>query len=486
MSHAAVCAQSLRRHGRALAVLLFLLSVPVAYALFPLPEPVLVPPARIVPFHVVVELFAVIVAMLVFAVGFHVLDTQRGVASLLLACAFLAVGVLDLLHTLVYPGMPGFVDADSHQTLILWLAARLMAALALLAYFLLPVVPVRKGSRYGLLAAVLLLLGLIIWVGLARPEWVPTTHIPGEGLTPFKIAVEWVVIAMHVATLVIILWRWPGLVDRKVNLLAAALVLSIASGLFFTLYTELSDTLFVFGHVYKVMAYLLIFRGMFLESVREPVRRLEEARELLRQREARIQHEATHDSLTGLPNRRLFLDRLEQAMARVERNGGRIAVLLLDLDNFKEANDRMGHIAGDGLLRELAGRLQGALRRSDTVARFGGDEFVLLLGGIQSEEEAAGVAAKILAVVGEPYTIEHDGTCVPFASSASIGVALYPDHGHDADALLRHADEAMYSVKKEGRNGWRVHACGTVPAGEGTSALPGKTGGGVDFEQRLV
>ncbi|MFO8151323.1 MAG: sensor domain-containing diguanylate cyclase [Trueperaceae bacterium] len=167
---------------------------------------------------------------------------------------------------------------------------------------------------------------------------------------------------------------------------------------------------------------------------------------------ARFERLATHDALTELPNRRLFLDRLGQALAAAGRKGRRVALLFIDLDGFKQVNDRHGHEVGDTLLRQVAARMAASLRAEDTIARLGGDEFGALLIDVQQEEEdAVVVARKLLAAVAAAPAAVGIATEV----GASIGVAFFPDDGKDADALLRAADDAMYRVKSAGKLGVR-------------------------------
>lgn len=164
--------------------------------------------------------------------------------------------------------------------------------------------------------------------------------------------------------------------------------------------------------------------------------------------EARIAWLATHDSLTGLPNRSLLTDRLSGTLVSSRRYQRRFCLLFLDLDYFKEVNDRMGHLAGDALLVESSRRMLACLRASDTLARHGGDEFVALLPETGSIEAARSVAEKIRAALSEPFSIEGRTARI----SASIGIVLCPDHGEDFDTLLSRADEAMYAAKAQGRN----------------------------------
>ncbi|HEV3464820.1 MAG TPA: EAL domain-containing protein [Actinomycetota bacterium] len=165
-------------------------------------------------------------------------------------------------------------------------------------------------------------------------------------------------------------------------------------------------------------------------------------RRLLRQAAA-SSHQALHDALTGLPNRELFADRVGQAIRAADRELQPAALLLLDLDRFKDVNDTLGHHHGDQLLREVGTRLQGALRQVDTVARLGGDEFAVLVPGATAEGAAA-VADKLRTALHAPLTL--DGVTLDL--DASIGIAVYPDHGNDTAELLQHADVAMYAAKQ--------------------------------------
>jgi len=164
--------------------------------------------------------------------------------------------------------------------------------------------------------------------------------------------------------------------------------------------------------------------------------------------EARIAWLATHDSLTGLPNRSLLVERLNRTLASAKRYRRRFCLLFIDLDHFKEVNDRMGHHAGDEVLIEASRRMLACLRAADTLARHGGDEFVALLPETGSIEAACAVAEKIRLRLGEPFTLEQGQAQI----SASLGVVMCPDHGDDFDTLVARADQAMYAAKAAGRN----------------------------------
>ena len=162
-------------------------------------------------------------------------------------------------------------------------------------------------------------------------------------------------------------------------------------------------------------------------------------------------HQANHDSLTGLPNRQLLFDRLNQAIAYVDRNSNMLALMLIDLDSFKPINDTLGHIAGDALLKEVAGRLQACLRKYDTVARFGGDEFVLIVNDMPDIHDIVRFADKVLDMFQRPFDILGKPVC----ATASIGIAIYPLQSTSTDSLLKMADTAMYQAKSDGGNVYR-------------------------------
>jgi diguanylate cyclase (GGDEF)-like protein/PAS domain S-box-containing protein len=175
--------------------------------------------------------------------------------------------------------------------------------------------------------------------------------------------------------------------------------------------------------------------------------------------EARVQYLATHDELTGLPNRTLFGELLQHAIDAAKRHDRRCAVLFIDLDRFKIVNDSLGHEAGDLLLQEVATRLRRCIGDSDVVARLGGDEFVVLLNEIQDVEAAADTAKRVLASLHAPITIKNQECRV----TGSIGIASYPNDARDAATLMKHADMAMYLAKDEGKNNFQFYSADVTP-----------------------
>ena len=165
-----------------------------------------------------------------------------------------------------------------------------------------------------------------------------------------------------------------------------------------------------------------------------------------------LSHLAEHDALTGLPNRLVLNDRLGAAIALAERHNTPLAVLFLDVDGFKAVNDSLGHAAGDAILQSIAARLRSALRRSDTVSRYSGDEFVIVLPEIEQSDDAALVAKKLVQAASGPHRVESRTVSV----TASVGIALYPDDGRAAETLVKHADAAMYDAKRAGAGSYRL------------------------------
>lgn len=169
--------------------------------------------------------------------------------------------------------------------------------------------------------------------------------------------------------------------------------------------------------------------------------------------EEKIAHLAHYDYLTDLPNRALLLQSLEHGLALAKRNSFKTAILFLDLDGFKKVNDTLGHDAGDMLLRGVSKRLKETIRASDTVARVGGDEFIFILNEIGTDENAALMANKIIAALGEPFELKGQHCKV----GGSIGIAIYPDASTDSDTLIKLADNAMYLAKQSGKNTYRFY-----------------------------
>jgi diguanylate cyclase len=298
------------------------------------------------------------------------------------------------------------------------------------------------------------------------------TVIPGIAYDPMLVALS---ILIAVTASCVALWLFFHLRDgnslqQQIKRIAAAVVMGLAiSGMHYTgmAASRFAAGAFCRGGVTLENNWLAAAIGMFAlgllvvtlvtavyDAHLQSRARIQALR--LEQANAALQHQATHDALTGLPNRLLFVDRLEQQIAHAERDRHVFAVLGVDLDRFKVVNDTLGHGAGDQLLVEISRRLASTIRGADTVARTGGDEFLLLLSGIREPSDAAVVAGKIVAELEKPVHI--GGT--ELHTSASIGICIYPGDGKQSDSLIAHADEAMYFAKQRGRNGFQFFNSG--------------------------
>jgi diguanylate cyclase (GGDEF)-like protein/PAS domain S-box-containing protein len=529
-------------------------------------------PAGFLPLHLLAETLTLLLSLLIFSIGWFNGSRQQASRITLLASLFLAVGLLDLAHLLSFPGMPDFVmPASQQQSTHFWMLSRQLGGLALLLAALLPwqsVWPARL--RRPLLGVCLLLTALAYWAVFFHPDWLAPMDT-----APFKTHANQVVIGLYLLAAGLLYHRLKQPQQQRVHDLFFAAALMLLSEWGFSLYAGATDALHLLSHAYKIAACLLIYRAVFIDSVREPLLRLRRSEaEAWRERErvevtldslgeavvtidalGRIEYlnpaaekmlgqskaqargknfsdvlnivnepahhmppaerpddspsafpqaghlmlinaagdefyiedsaapmvnqegdtigavliyrdvserrkyerqlawQATHDSLTGLPNRALFRERLDQAILLARRTGQKGAILFVDLDNFKTINDTLGHSAGDILLKIVADRLRQDLRESDTVARFGGDEFVLLMHNCPQGHDFEEVARRLLSSIAEPY--ELNGQHI--FTSASIGITTFPADPPelDAEALLRNADIAMYQVKERGRGGYR-------------------------------
>ena len=202
-----------------------------------------------------------------------------------------------------------------------------------------------------------------------------------------------------------------------------------------------------------------------LVEVRTRIHNMLEVRLLYKQLEQysrALESMALHDALTGLPNRRLLMDRLSLAIAHARRNTSAMAVMFLDLDGFKQINDTLGHDAGDTLLSMVADRLVAAVREEDTVARMGGDEFVIGLWELSHADDVAQLVSKVIQAVSQPYRIQDRDVRI----TTSVGISIYPLHGEEGEILMKRADQALYEAKRAGKNDYRI-AAGYRPLGDG-------------------
>ncbi|HEX5355335.1 MAG TPA: GGDEF domain-containing protein, partial [Aquabacterium sp.] len=403
--------------------------------------------------HTITEFGAIVAALLVFSVAWHARSPGQPGNIVIIGCGFLAVGLIDFGHTLSFKGMPDFVTPSSPEKAIeFWLMARYTAAWTMLAAAVRPIQPLHSGwPRYALLAAALLWTAAMYAIELMAPGFWPRTFVEGKGLTVFKILAEYGVMALAALAAFVFMRRKSADLAYSTNDLCAAAIITVLSEACLTMYGSVNDMFILLGHLYKVVAYYFIYRAVFITSVRDPYRRLSEEIEERLEAEQRAAFLAYHDVLTSLPNRELARDRLNQALADAKRHQKQVAMVLLDLDHFKNINDTLGHAVGDQLLQAVADILTRTLRQTDTVSRPGGDEFLMILKDLPDVDAAAPVVTKLIEELAKPIVIDGQELSI----SASIGIAMAPNDGEDFEILLQRADTAMYRSKEEGRNTYR-------------------------------
>lgn len=531
--------------------------------------------SRFLPLHTTMEVGAIVAAMLAFGIAWNAYTDSRPGNIVIIGVVLFGTALLDFAHTLSYHGMPDLVTPSSPQkSIAFWLAARSLAAFGLLAIALRRWKPMfSRHGRNWLLAGVVGYFVVICWFVLYHPEHVPEFFVAGKGLTPLKVSIEYVLVAIY-ATAAVLFYRRArrGAKFNAPDLFAAAAIAAL-SELCFTLYSSVSDIFNTVGHIFKIFSYAFIYRAVFVDSVRQPFEELgvaldkekhwaaeqhafvrtldmleeavveiavdgriinansgwwhlvetrkaegyrlqdslhEEDRALFEARlkelvdggktefrgrfrfhapegaerwlecrlvaereddgrmsgihgvlrditrtylqERHISHMAMHDALTNLPNRVLLEDRLQKAVQLAERTGHGVAVCFIDLDHFKDINDSYGHKTGDMLLVTLSRMLKDCLREGDTLARWGGDEFVVLLPELPDSDAVRPVVQKLMEVMRQTMTLENLTVSVTF----SMGISVFPGDGHDVESLLAQADRAMFYAKSQGRNNFQM------------------------------
>ena len=398
-------------------------------------------------FHALAELFSITVAIAVFLLVWNTRRFMDNDFFFYLGISYLFVSFIDLLHMLAFKGMGVFGNGnDANLPTQLWIAARYLQSITLLFS---PLFLHKKLNAWWAIGCFTALLALIL--GAIFTGYFPDCYI--NGLTPFKIISEYIII---VILLVVIVWltnRKKLFAERVFKMVMGAMVFSILAEMTFTSYISVYGFANFLGHILKIIATIFIYAAIIDTGLNRPFELLFRD---LKQREEQLREAATHDSLTGLPNRLLFQDRLTHALENFRRNDyipgdNLIGVAILDADNFKEINDTYGHAVGDDVLVKLAERLKNVLRQRDTVCRMGGDEFAMILEDIKTPQNTGKIAQKILNTIAEPMTIEEKQLIV----TGSLGICLFPARGVSEATILRCADIAMYQAKEK-RNDFKI------------------------------
>jgi diguanylate cyclase (GGDEF)-like protein len=365
-----------------------------------------------------------------------------------LGSGYLWVAVLDFIHTIAYKGMNLVAISNANSATQFWISSRYLEAFILISA---PIFLTRSIRRelaipiFGVVAG-----GIMILILTGN---FPDAFIEGKGLTSFKIYSEYLIIALLASSLVF-LWNQKNHIDNYIlNLMVAAIILTMIAELAFTFYVSVYGVSNLVGHFFKFFSYWLLYEAVVHTSLKQPIKLLRQDlkkeihdRKLL---EKELIYQVSHDSLTGLNSRAMLEERVIEELNRAVRYKHELSVFFLDIDHFKSINDQYGHHVGDIVLGSLARIMKREVRKSDIVARFGGEEFVVLLPET-SLDKARELAERLCTSVElETIKFEDEGEV---NLTVSIGVATFPAHGLTWPKLLDIADASMYKAKKGGRN----------------------------------
>lgn len=397
-------------------------------------------------FHSLAELFSISVAAAVFML---VWNTRRFASNdflFFIGVSFFFAGIIDLVHTLAYKGMGVFPSNDANLPTQLWIAARYLQSLSLLAAVFL----IRQRLDHRRLLVVFSIATALLFTAIATGIF-PDCYV--NGLTPFKRISEYI-ISLILAVAAFRLRREREMFSPAIHtLITLSIVFTIFSELTFTFYMDVYGLFNFLGHIFRIFAIYCIYKSVIETGLNQPFDLLfhgMKKREVELENSQKLLHEmATRDPLTGLPNRFLFEARLAHALEKSRRmnHGGlksMVQVIIMDLDDFKNVNDLFGHLCGDEVLRVIGQRLKAEIRESDTVARWGGDEFTCILEDVSSTGDAEYAAQKILAALTLPMHVQGHEIML----TVSLGFSLFPLHGQGYEDLVRNADAALYYAKE--------------------------------------
>jgi diguanylate cyclase (GGDEF)-like protein len=385
-------------------------------------------------FHVLAELFTVVIAFGIFTIAWNAKKYIENHYFLLIGVSFLFIGVVDLFHTITYKGMNVIPGYGADLPTQFWVISKYMEGAAFLAapFF------IRRRMKVGLFLSLMAVCtaGLM---GLCFARMFPSCYLPGEGLTPFKKASEYVISAMLVASVVLLKLNKKSFEEKIYRLLVLSIASTVLSEVTFTLYVSVYGLVNVAGHFFNFVAFYLFYLAIIQTGI---VRPFELIFRELKKNEDKLSVMALTDDLTGLFNRRGCYESLRRMMARSKRRGGAFAVCLIDIDNMKEINDRFGHSEGDRVLGSFADIIRKNTRESDYACRIGGDEFVLLFPDGDARE-AEHYLYRILSGV-DMLNTEN----MKYAVTFSYGLAEFNDASdYSIDRLIETADKNMYRKK---------------------------------------
>ncbi len=381
-------------------------------------------------FHALVEGFAIVVAALIYVLATRTYRHSRNKVFLFLGIAYFHVAVLDFAHMLTYKGMGVFPGFGSDTPTQLWIAGRFVEAASFLAVLLL----LKKNINQKVTSAIYTLVTASLLLSIMVFRVFPACFVEGEGLTTFKVLSEYVFIVILLGGAYTLYTHKFFAEQGLFKSVGVAMIITAASELSFTLYTDVYGIANMIGHMLKIVSYYFVYTGVVALGIDAPYSLMA----------SELKNRALRDELTGLCNRKGMLDLMAKELQKVEQEKSSLGLLMIDLDNFKPVNDRYGHLFGDGVLKKFAVILRNNIRENDIACRFGGDEFVVLVRGVNSFK-LAHVQQRIQAAAGA-WAAENEALQ---GLGVSIGSALLqPGQSLDIDTIINIADKRMYAEKQ--------------------------------------
>lgn len=392
-------------------------------------------------FHGLSEVFSICIAFTLFAIAWNSRKFLDNNYLLLLGVAYFFIGFLDLMHTLSFSGMEIFQDYDYYANQ-LWIATRFMESFTLLIAMVFIGRKI-KISGYPLLgtygiAAALILLSIFHW------KTFPVCFIEGQGLTLFKIISEYIISSILLIASGFLIYHRKYFSKKTFSYMLASLIFTVLSELFFTFYISNYGISNFVGHIFKILSFFYIYRSMIEEGLKKPheliFNELRLEKQWVEEQNVVLKEKAETDGLTMLYNHSAILDKLNREMERARRYAIDLSIILFDLDHFKAVNDKLGHLAGDAVLKQTSAILQNHLRKTDHAGRYGGEEFLIILSHTSFSKalDAAENIRKAIEAHEIPITI-------------SGGVAAFKKD-MDQHRFIEVADQMCYRAKEKGRN----------------------------------
>lgn len=401
--------------------------------------------------HSLFEYYSATIAVLIVLVMLQQHHLNKQPSSKALIACFSLIAIMDILHAFSYPGMPNLITENPlDKAIFFWLAGRILEVLCFAALLWRVKLPLRLPALFISVTAIALTMLLL---GTVRADILPTFYTIEGGLTPLKIGIEYVISAANFILGILLFLRAQHEQNRELQLLAYAAIILSSAAWYFASYTGPNDLAMFVGHLLKVTAYTFIYWALYRARIRDPYIKLEASEQRYRTAETAARKVAERDYLTGLGSRVLLfatIDRLNHNTSQSQK----YALLLADLDSFKDINDTYGHLTGDLLLKHITVQLQQMSEEHHSLYRLGGDEFAIVTPLQDNHEnpiqwQAQNKAEQFNRAISQPFIYQNTQLVV----NASIGIVIFSNNQPISPSdLLKQADLALYAAKRGGKN----------------------------------